>query len=86
MKRWKPDGWISMVSVPVELGAADWKSFAEVRRIVFGEWMIHGSEAASSAEAIGISLFFAGCGSQSSVGTFLHLRHRSAILCLRLGL
>ena len=60
MKRWNPDGWTSMMSVAVELGAADWSSRSVERWTVFGEWMVLSTGASSGAEAGGASMFRAG--------------------------
>ena len=68
MKRWKPEGWVSMMS-DADSGAEDWRWCIELlRRMVLGEWM------ASGAVAAGVS--GSSCVSNSAVGTLLHRLHR----------
>ena len=67
MKRWKPEGWVSMMS-DADSGAEDWRWCIELlRMMVLGEWV------ASGAVAAGVS---GSMVSNSAVGTLLHRLHR----------
>ena len=86
MNLWMPDGCTIILSF--SRSDACWNSLLVVSLTVLGEWTTvdRGFNGLDGVGAVGVLLFLASMGSQSSVGTRLHWRQRSVIICLKDGL